>query len=158
MAIERPEEAILDGLKDHVKDNLDTYLTQIETETTDGISLVDIRDHRVGEYSVEGLNSFPALLYFPEDIGYAYLTTKSEEITISINGILVVREAIKENAVRRLLRYVAGLRALWDNDRTAGGVVDRVSITEVRFFAHIPGVDDRALAEVIMTATKEIQR
>jgi len=158
MAIERPEEQILDGLKDYIKDNLDTYLTTIETEAADGITLQDIDYHGVGEYDISTLDRFPSLLYFPENIGYEYLTTKSEEITISVNGILVLREVLRENATIKLLRYVAGIRALFDADRTAGGVVDKVKVSEVRFFAHIPGVDDRALAEVIMTATKEIQR
>lgn len=158
MAIERPEEAILEGVKDYVVADLDTYLTTIESETPAGISLPDIQYHGVGEYAIQTLDRFPSLLYFPEDIRYEYLTTQSEKITMLINGILVIREVIKENSVIRLLRYVAGLRALLDADRTAAGVVDHISITEVRFFAHIPGVEDRALAEVVMTAEKEVQR
>lgn len=158
MAIVRPEEEILEDVKDYIKDGLNAHLVTIEDEAGDAVSLPDIRYHGVGEYAIDKLPDTPALLYYPEDVIYEYLTTKSEEITIAINGILVIHEANSAIVVKRLLRYVAGLRVLLDADRTASSAADHVRITEVRYFASIPGQEKRRMAEIIMTAKKEISR
>ena len=158
MAYTLYEEDMLANLASYFGSNFEAIITGIAAQEDDGIVLPDFRSIAQGEADIFRLNAYPALLLFPEEIVYESLTTKSDSLNVLVNAIVVLRGAVTENLVTKALRYVAGVRELFDADRTAGATMDRVSVQRVRFNPRPPGSEDFAVTEIILACSKEVSR
>jgi hypothetical protein len=155
--IEIHSEQITDGLKSFILNNLDTYLTQIETEQGDGIDLpmVNENDVYLGVYSVENFRYYPVLLIQPDEGEYQYLSAGHQQF----NGNFVIWFLIKgydeTQQTTMMQRYEAAFRELFLSDRTIGGTTDEVNVTNYRIIGKINNEEINGL-RMNLVCSKEV--
>lgn len=152
------EEDVIYDLRDYFDTNLDTYLTGIETDQADGISLTDIKRYEVGDKDVYALSQYPAGLLFPNEVSFEAHSVSADLLQMQIIFTVAVKGGKTENLTVKALRYAAAIRQCIDADRTAGGVVDRAAVSRVNFYARPPGIEDKMVIDIVLETEKEIPR
>lgn len=152
------EEDVLYDVIDYFNNNLDTYLTAIETLKADGIALADIKRYEVGDKDPYSINSHPGCLVFPGEAPYDPMSLAADLMRMQIILTIVVKAGKTENLTIKALRYAAAFRQCIDADRTAGGAVDRAAVSRVIPYARPPGVEDTMVVDIILETEKEIPR
>lgn len=152
------EEDVLDNIKTYFTNNLDTYLTAIETLKADGVNLQDMKRYEIGDKDVYGLQQYPAGLIFPGEAVYEEYSLSADLLRFQIMLTMAIKSGKTENLTTMVLRYASAVRQCIDADRTAGDTVDRMRIDQINFYARTPGQDQIMVIECVITAEKEIPR
>ena len=152
------EEDVIYDLKNYFKNNLDTYLTGIETAQGDGVDLANIKAYDVGDKDPYAVNLYPAGLLFPGEISFEAMSVSTDLLRMQVIFTVAIKGGKTENLTIKILRYASAIRQCIDADRTAGSKLDRAAVSRVNFYARPPGIEDKMVIDVILETEKEIPR
>lgn len=156
MAYEVHEETILYDVKDYLDGNLETYLSGIRSEKTDGLDLPDVALYQVGDFDPYKLVAYPGALLFPMNMEIEALATTQDLLRMETHILVVIQSGVTANLPIKALRYAAALRQCVNADKTCGGAVDRAKITGVIFYQRVPEQPTKMVIESILEVEKAI--
>lgn len=138
MATTIPMEKALFDLKDFVQANIGTYLSAIEVETADGISLPPFVVYEVGYKNLFGQRDYPRICFVP-DITDFESQNQAEDIEITVDAIFALTSSDPKDPeaelTKKQLRYSDALRALISDNNSLGG---KISIADVKSADYFP--------------------
>ena len=154
MAYESYEEDIIYAVKNFLVDNLKTYLTGIETDKADGITLDDIKRYEVGDKDIYKGNQYPYALFNPDEIEYEPLSIQHDTLRMKILLTVAIKTADTEKLTLKSMRYAAAIRQCINSDYTVGNAVDIIKPTSVIHYARPVGIEDIKVVDILLECEK----
>jgi hypothetical protein len=148
MGTTTPIEKALYDLKDYFQNNIETYLSAIETEKGDGILLPIFAVYELGYNNPFGQRSYPVICFVPSEIDIEP-PGREEDIDIIVDVVFALTGNTPEELTKKQMRYTDAIRSLIASDNTLGGKVSLADTENANFFPADP--DSQQINLTIMT-------
>lgn len=126
-------ETVVDRVKTYIEDNLPEYLTDMESSEEDHLKLPMFGDIFIGDHDISSIDSYPSLLFRYGQVGITQETTTEDLFTFNLSFWIVHSDTSYENMQRTLFRYAHCFKAIFDIDRSLGGIATESNITGISF-------------------------
>lgn len=122
-------EKALNDIKTFLANNISTYVVAVNTEVTDGVTIVSPRELVTDKFDVYDSDRFPRYNLFNEHTDIKNLTNSSDEFVEIIKIIIACKDGKPERAMLKVKRHADAIRRTLKADNTAGGAVEYITVT-----------------------------
>lgn len=151
-------ELVVDSIKEYIEDHLPEYLTDEESSNSDHLKLPMFGDIFIGDHDIASIDSFPCLLFRYNQIGITQETTTQDLYTFNISFWIAHSDTSYENMQRTLFRYTHCFKAIFDNDRTLGGIATESNITGISYSPVFSGSQGMQMAYIDSVILVQVNR
>jgi hypothetical protein len=151
----RDIELMADGLKDYLETNLGTYLTAIETDAADGISL-GTPTYELGYKDIFGRNKYPAVLVVLDYVSQEESGAGSAWLLANIDVVVAVTASSPDVLSKKLMRYMDAVYQLIGENESLGGLCLVSSFEGSDFLYGAPGAKDFGVVTISIKLTNDI--
>jgi hypothetical protein len=116
-------EDIIFDVRDFIRANYDTYLTQINSAKGDSVKVQSIKDANIEVEDSDPHNhsDYPILSLYPTDVNVSVLSNSSDAVRVDITALIAIKSGNPTSIVQKALRYTEALRAILRDYRDLGG-------------------------------------
>lgn len=116
-------EDIIYDVRDFIRANYDTYLTEINTTKGDSVKVQSVKtaNIEIEDSDPHNHSEYPILSLYPTDINISHLSNSSDAVRINITALIAIKSGNPTSIVQKVLRYTEALRAILRDYRDLGG-------------------------------------
>jgi len=151
-------EDVLNGLKDFITDNYETYIDEILSDKSNDLVLPVPTSNEViiGYVDPELHDNYPVVFLMPMEDKYDVLSMGSDNLEVTAAVWLVIAGYESTTLTTQIMRYGAAFRNMFRANWTLGNTVDEISTDTINYFPEWGADSEIQAVRVTVKIIKEI--
>jgi len=151
-------EDLLEGLKDYIIDNFETYIDAILSDKSNDYALPvpTNKDVILGYMDPEAHDNYPVVFIVPLEDKYDVLSMGSDNLEVTAAVWLVIAGYKSTTLTKQIMRYGAALRNMFRADFTLGGAVGEITTDTINYYPEMYADNEMQAVRVTVKIIQEI--
>ena len=149
-------EDVLNGLKDFIEDNYETYIDEILTDKSNDLVLPVPNDIIIGITDPEHYDHYPVIGLIPLEDAYEVLSMGTDTLQVTAAVWLFIAGYQPTTLTTQIMRYGAAFRNMFRANFTLDNTVDEISTDVINYFPEWLGDENMQAVRVTVQIIKEI--
>ena len=151
-------EDVLNGLKDFIDDNYETYIDEILSDKSNDYALPVPTDNDViiGYMDPEIHDNYPVIFLIPMEDAYDVLSMGTDVLEVTASIWLILAGYESTTLTKQIMRYGAAFRNMIRANYTLSNTVDEISTDTIHYFPEWGADSEMQAVRVTVKIIKEI--